>query len=179
MKGIIFSEFLEMVEQKFGFETLDHIIENSNLDSGGSYTAVSTYHHGEMISLVSTLSYKTGISVPDLLKAYGEYQFTRFAILYPIFFEKATSAFGFLEKIESYIHPEVRKLYPDAELPTFDTEKLDENTLLMTYQSERHLGDFAEGLIRGCIDHFKENAEITRKDSSASQDRVVFSITRT
>ena len=39
MKGIIFTEFLDMVEKKFSIETVDHIIEVSNLSSGGSYTA--------------------------------------------------------------------------------------------------------------------------------------------
>lgn len=29
-------------------------------------------------------------------------------------------AFQFLKNIENYIHVEVRKLYPDAELPTFE-----------------------------------------------------------
>ena len=40
MKGIIFTEFIEMVEDKFGFEVADNIITNSNLPSGGAYTAV-------------------------------------------------------------------------------------------------------------------------------------------
>ena len=31
MKGIVFTEFLEMVELKFGLETVDKIIENSKL----------------------------------------------------------------------------------------------------------------------------------------------------
>lgn len=176
MKGIIFSEFLEMVEQRFGLETLDHIIETSDLASGGSYTAVGTYHHGEMVALVSSLSEKSGISVSDLLKAYGTYQFKRFTILYPSFFKGVQSAFEFLEGLENYIHPEVKKLYPDAELPSFETERLHENTLRMVYQSERHLEDFAEGLILGCLQHFDEQAHISKEVLSSKN--VMFSITR-
>ena len=38
MKGIVFSEFMELVEEKFGLETVDHLIESTDLASGGAYT---------------------------------------------------------------------------------------------------------------------------------------------
>ena len=65
MKGIIFREFLEMVEEQFGYKTVDTIIENSNLASKGIYTSVGTYPHQEMFSLVKELSALTNISVPN------------------------------------------------------------------------------------------------------------------
>jgi hypothetical protein len=34
MKGIVFTEFLDLVEDKFGLEVLDKIITQSNLESG-------------------------------------------------------------------------------------------------------------------------------------------------
>ena len=58
MKGIVFTEFLEMVEQKFGLEVLDQIIIESNLASGGIYTSVGTYDFIEMQSLIVKLSEK-------------------------------------------------------------------------------------------------------------------------
>ena len=36
MKGIVFTEFLEMVEEKYGYEVVDQIIEESKLPSGGA-----------------------------------------------------------------------------------------------------------------------------------------------
>lgn len=45
MKGIIFTEFLDMVDEQFGFEVTEHIIEKAKhqLSTGGSYSAVGTY----------------------------------------------------------------------------------------------------------------------------------------
>jgi len=43
MKGIIFTEFLEMVEDRFSPEIADRIIEAADLPSGGAYTAIGTY----------------------------------------------------------------------------------------------------------------------------------------
>ena len=42
MKGIVFSEFLDLVEVKFGLEMVDKIIDQSNLESKGVYTSVGT-----------------------------------------------------------------------------------------------------------------------------------------
>ena len=53
MKGLVFTEFLEMVESKFGLEVVDNIIEHSELPSGGVYTSVGTYDFNEMLSLIT------------------------------------------------------------------------------------------------------------------------------
>ena len=164
MKGIIFTEFLDLVEEKFGFEMQDAIIEECDLPSGGSYTAVGTYPHTEIVSLVVKLSEKTEIPVPDLLQVYGEHLFGRFTVLYPPFFEGSQTAFSFLAGVESNIHVEVKKLYPNAELPWFDIQRTEPGTLIMDYRSSRHLEDVAEGLIRGCLKHFNQPSTITRED---------------
>ena len=59
MKGIIFTEFLEMVEEKFGYEVVDEIISKSELKSNGIYTSVGTYAREEMMVLVDHLHLKT------------------------------------------------------------------------------------------------------------------------
>ncbi|MEM7800343.1 MAG: heme NO-binding domain-containing protein [Chloroflexota bacterium] len=164
MKGIVFTEFLEMVEDVFGWETADTIIEECDLESGGVYTAVGTYPHSEMVQMVVKLSEISGISIPDLLKTYGKHLFGRFSQNYSDFFKGVDSAFDFLLGIENYIHVEVRKLYPEAELPSFEYQRPSDSELIMLYRSERPFADFAEGLIMGCIEHFNEEITIKRKD---------------
>ncbi|NQZ78380.1 MAG: heme NO-binding domain-containing protein, partial [Ekhidna sp.] len=91
MKGIIFTEFLEMVEEKFGYETVDHVIENSGLPHDGIYTAVGKYPHEEMVSMVLTLHQKTSLPISDLLQEYGRYLFHKLIALYPKFKEGRSS----------------------------------------------------------------------------------------
>ena len=69
MKGIVFCEFVEMMEAEFSAEMADEIISSTELESGGAYTAVGTYDHNEMLALVTQLSEKTGAPVPDLVEA--------------------------------------------------------------------------------------------------------------
>jgi len=168
MKGMVFTSFLEMVENKFSLEVADHIIEKADLPSGGSYTSVGTYDHGEMISLVVQLSGKTGIPVADLVKVFGEYLFGQLVSMYPQFLEANPTAFDLLQKVDSYIHVEVRKLYPDAELPGFTYDTSVPGELRMTYRSSRPFADLAEGLILGCVAHYGEPIDIAREDVTDS-----------
>ena len=166
MKGMVFTEFVEMVESQFSPEMADQIIVAANLPSGGMYTSVGTYHHGEMIALVELLSEKTDIPSADLIEAFGTYLFGRFFEQHPAFFEGMHCTFDFLSQIEGHVHQEVRKLYPDAELPTFETNRPDADTLEMTYRSRRPFADLALGLIRGCAGHYDENLAIEQVDLS-------------
>lgn len=178
MKGVVFTEFLELVEDKFSPEMADSIIEASDLPSQGAYTSLGTYSHDEMIQLVKCLSRETGIPLEDLIRTFGEHLFSRFSVTYPHFFENIEHAFDFLKNLEDYIHVEVRKLYPDAELPKFAYESPDPRTLIMRYSSSRPFGDLAEGLIIGCINHFQNAIELKREDLELGDNtRIRFTLT--
>src|SRR5690242_11099428 len=96
MKGMVFAEFLEMVEEKFSPDMVDRIIDGAELESGGAYTTVGTYDHQEMIALVTCLSRETGTSASDLIRTFGEHLFGRFHRLFPNYFQGVSSAFDFL-----------------------------------------------------------------------------------
>ena len=66
MKGIVFTEFLDLVEEKFGLEMVDDIINSSDLLSGGAYTSIGTYDFAEMHQLITHLSANTDIPINDL-----------------------------------------------------------------------------------------------------------------
>ena len=153
-----------MVEDKFSPELVEQIIDASDLPSGGAYTAVGTYDHDEIVQLVSHLSRETGMAIPDLLRTFGQHVFGRFVTRYPQFFEGISSSVDFLEKVDGYIHVEVRKLYPDAELPKLEYDRSTPGTLVMTYRSARPFADLAEGMIAGCIEHFKDDIRVERED---------------
>lgn len=163
MKGIVFTELIEMVEEDLGLEIADRMIAGAQTKEDGAYTAVGTYDHGELIKLVVSLSKETGIPVAELVQTFGRHLFTQFSKLYPQFFQGIDSALRFLPLVESYIHVEVRKLYPDAELPSFDCVEGD-GTLEMTYRSKRPFADLAEGLVRAAVDYFDDDLDVARED---------------
>lgn len=176
MKGIVFTEFIEMVETKFGLETVDTIIENSDLKSKGVYTSVGTYDFAEMVSLVTALHKETNIAIGDLLHTYGLYFFDVLAKTYPKIFEYYPNAFELLAGIEAHIHVQVRKIYPDAELPYFEVLHYDDNKLVLHYQSERAMYMFGLGLMERTIKHYNEQVNITHENIKGDGTDVIFTL---
>jgi hypothetical protein len=166
MKGIVFTEFIEMVEDVFSPEIVDQIINDTELDSDGAYTSVGTYDHHEILAMVTRLSELTSMPVDDLVQAFGKHLLNRFTELYPVFFKEVDDTFSFLDTIESHVHIEVLKLYPDAELPTFSIDHADGKTLIMSYKSTRPFAMLAKGLIKGAAEHFSEKISIEMVDLS-------------
>lgn len=164
MLGIVFTEFLEMVEDTFSFDAADNILESLGTGHPTSFTAVGDYDHATLVKMVALLSKDTDTPIDDLIKAFGTHLFHRFAHHYPDFFDNISSSLDFLEGIENRIHTQVKKLYPQAELPTFDCVRQDDTTLVMTYSSVRPFGDLADGLIKGCGEHFGEKLLVKRDD---------------
>lgn len=178
MKGIVFTEFLEMVEDKFGYAVVDDIISKSELPSNGSYTSVGTYSSHEMIQLAYNLHLNSGLPLNVLYEVFGEYLFGSLFKAYGQMFEGIANSFDMFLAIDQNIHVQVQKLYPDAELPRFDVSLIDENNLKMIYFSERKMGDLAVGLIKGCLAHYKEEATISKRDLSIDGRNVEFIISK-
>lgn len=178
MKGMVFTEFIEFTEEHYGLAAADDMIDGSDLPSGGAYIAVGTYDHRELLQMVQRLSEVSGTPIPELLRSFGKHLLDRFVCGFPVFFQQP-SVFEFLMQVDDTIHVEVRKLYPDAELPVFVCEQPTPQQLVMVYQSHRGLADLAEGLIEGAIAHFGERVEVERADLVASgPQQTRFTLTR-
>ena len=177
MKGIIFTEFLEMVEQRYSPQVLERMIAAARLPSGAAYTAVGTYDHGEMWSLVIELSKMVDVSVPDLFKSYGEHLFGRLAVVYPKLIGAVGSTFDLLQNLDNVMHREVRRLYPDAELPRFEVIERTPTRMVVVYSSKRHFADLAEGLLRASSRHFGQAMMLARENLADSDgSRVRFTL---
>ena len=176
MKGIVFTEFLELVEEKFGLEVVDEIIEKSQLKSQGIYTAIGTYEFSEMLQLLNHLSDNTGISIDNLLLVYGEHLFSVLDKSYPSLMASYNDPIEMLSSIENHIHIEVRKLYEDAELPKFTNVLQTKNKLVINYTSQRELAHFAIGLIKETLGHFNKQGAISMEKLTNQDHTTQFTI---
>ncbi len=158
MKGIVFSILSEMVEETFGLDAWNKLLDDTGLE--GIYVATETYDDSELFTLVAAAESATGIPAKELVHQFGVYMLPHFVANYPVFFENQTSLKDFLLTVDQVIHVEVRKLYPDAGLPEFLYEDRDDNELVMMYSSPRKLCALAEGLIEGSANHFNQSCSI-------------------
>jgi len=179
MKGIVFTEFLEFVEDQMGPDMVDTIIDDCELSTGGAYTAVGTYPFSELRDLLLALVKHSGADPSVLLRGFGHKLCGTFTTGYAQYFDAAGSLFDFLGSIDDHIHVEVRKLYPDAELPSMRIAERGEGRLTLDYRSERGLEALAEGLIEATSAYYREPVAVsTARMSDAEGEFVRFTIER-
>lgn len=165
MKGMIFTELVEFVEEKFGFDIADAMLEASLLENKGAYTQAANYPFEELVAIVTRLAEITGNPAGDLIEVYGRHLFGRIVGLYPPMIAHFSSSLPFIAKVDTFIHPEVKKLYPDADLPSFNVISLSDHELIIDYTSNKPLMPLARGLMLGAADHFGETIEIIEDDT--------------
>lgn len=159
MKGIIFTLLEHRILADYGEEAWDRIVEDADVD--GIYTTLGNYSHEELLDLLEAAEAYTGKSGAEALRWFGRDALHQLADKYPDLFEPHASTRAFALTINGVIHPEVRKLYPGAQVPTFDVdEHPEQGDLMLRYRSTRGLCYFAEGLLHGTADHYGEQVNV-------------------
>lgn len=174
MLGIIFTNLLDMVEDKMGYAMVDELLLSTGLD--GSYTGVGHYDFEELLKIVVALSQKTGIAIPDLIESYGEYLFGKLMQSHASLLPENITMIDLLSELDSNIHVEVLKLYPNATLPTFSILDKSHSHIDLLYRSPRQLEQLAVGLIKGCSEYFDETCEIELETVTSSPHEVKISV---
>jgi len=178
VKGTVFVEFLDHVEDKYGLDVLDSVILalQGKLSTNGAYTSVGNYPHEEMLELASAICSMRGESLESLLDDFAQSLMLSFERMHPEFFDKEQDIFDFFSTLESRIHTDVRKIYPDARPPLILCRRIAEDSLEISYQSARPLALMAIALTRATGVRFEEELEVevlTLADDHSSMRMVV------
>ena len=81
MKGVVFDILRDMIEEKFGLEGWNQLLEKAG--SHGMYLSSESYDDSEMVALLGAASEMTGQDIPTLLRTFGEFMVTfRLTILW-------------------------------------------------------------------------------------------------
>jgi hypothetical protein len=160
MKGVVFNLLEQVVSEEAGEAAWEKAIADAAVD--GAYTSLGTYDHSELDALVSSLSQQLDLESDEAVEWFGTKALPKLAELYPELFESHASTLPFLATLNDIIHPEVRKLYPGADVPVFDYRVIESDRLLMGYRSQRGLCFFGQGLIEGAGAHYGEDLNVAQ-----------------
>lgn len=160
MQGSIYTSFSEMVIEQMGMTVWNELIEKVKPRSEGIYTNGMQYDDSEIMSFVSALSEITKVEAPTLVRTFGEYLFIHLYNSSPTNLSHIDNLKDFLSSIDNVIHKEVKRVYPQAYLPTFEYSETPNGDLVMYYQSKRKLCHLSEGLITSAAKHFNQPIKI-------------------
>jgi len=152
MKGVVFNLLEEAVTAAHDSAYWDAILQDAKLL--GSYTSLGSYPDAELVCLVEAYARRRGWHPAEVLRWFGPHMIRAFAHRMPGLFAAHKNLRSFLLSLNTLIHPEVRKLYPDAQVPEFEFEEPAPDQLVIRYCSPRRLCALAEGLIVGAAAHY-------------------------
>jgi len=180
MKGIIFSSFLDFVEQELGDDFLEELIDASELRTGGAYTNVGTYPVEELVTMLDYILDQHDLDRDQLLRSFGKHTFAHLVNNYKKLVVEFKDSFDCIYNVDQTIHQNVLKLYPDAELPNMNAKILDQGgSMHLEYSSSRPFMYVAYGLLEGCVEHFGDSVTVTMNDLSESKGtRAEFHLSR-
>ncbi|MBA3260999.1 MAG: heme NO-binding domain-containing protein [Thermoleophilaceae bacterium] len=158
MKGVVFNLLERIVIREYGEDTWDELLDSAELH--GSYTSLGSYPDADLSKLVGAASARLDTPPDEIVRWFGRNALPLFAENYPQLFERHSSTRTFVLTLNDIIHPEVRKLYPGADVPVFDFDPGPDGTLRMGYRSPRKLCSFAEGLLQGAAQHYGEQVAV-------------------
>jgi len=162
MKGIIFNLLEGVVTREHGEDVWDDLLADAGVT--GAYTSLGSYPDAELYAIVGAASARLGADADDVVRWFGREALPLLAAEYPQFFAPHTSVRPFLLTLNDVIHPEVRKLYPGADVPVFDFDADPGGDLRMGYASSRHLCSLAEGFIEAAAAHYGERVVIAHPE---------------
>lgn len=141
MKGLLFTELLEMVEEDFGYSTANAIVLGAPLSSGGVYTASRSYHRTEMSVLFEQLQRHTRLPAEHLSAAFGRHLGKRITQAYP--------------QHKTYVHRIFTMIGKRCTTPVFQYVSTGPASLTVLYNPYAKTACLTDGLLKGYLDYLQ------------------------
>ncbi len=158
----MFNLLEQLVTREHGEDTWDALLDAADVD--GVYTSLGSYEDADLQRLVGAASTALDTPPDEIVRWFGLNALPMFAQSYPDLFAAHSSARTFVLTLNDIIHPQVRKLYPGADVPEFEFASDTDGRLLMGYRSPRRMCSFAEGLLVGAGEHYGEEVTIEQPE---------------
>lgn len=160
MKGMIFNIFEDFICENWSVELYEEIFSRCPLKTKEPFVGPKTYPDVDFIAILKKTCEILEVDVEEGLRAFGKFAFIKLQQKYPYLINDEAGARNFLLTLDSVIHAEIKKIYPEAELPGFSYQDLSESQLIMIYKSKKQLCSLVEGLLEGVADYFDTEIKV-------------------
>jgi hypothetical protein len=164
MKAFIVTSMVDMLDRQHGAGEVDAILAKAGLESlrGADPNDNLPVQHMVRLSMVAAETLNT--EVDDLVEQFGWYIFGVLVIEFPDQVSQP-DFHAFLQAVNTKIHPEMRRRFPNAEVPTVTVAEVQGDSILVRYASKRPFTRLACGIISAASAHFGLISAVTVKES--------------
>jgi hypothetical protein len=169
MKGTIIRCLEQLVSKQFGQAQWEQALEAAGFKKNKMFLPFEDVDDVLTMKLVRSVCATLHISPTQAADAFGDYWVNTYSQeLYQQYYAQHTTAQNFLLALDK-LHVIMTRAMPNAHPPRFEYEWKDAKTLLMHYQSQRGMIDFAIGLIKGVGKFYHETLNVTKLNETTVQ----------
>jgi len=164
MKGTILLCLEEAIISRFGEEDWSNCISSAGYDRDYSFgkRIKDNIDENESIALFMKSAEVLNIDLKELFDLFGEYWCCTYApSVYGVFYVGFMSTKKAITKLD-WVHDRVTQSIADAKPPRFVLDWIDDDKVLLKYQSNRALIDLLISLIKGLNKKFNDSTIITK-----------------
>jgi predicted hydrocarbon binding protein len=156
MHGIVMKSMKDFVVDTYDAGTWRAIQDEAGV-GGKLYVPVSEYEDAEALALVAAASELSGEDQGDILYEFGRYVVEPLVGTYGVHVEGEWTGLDLLANVETYIHEALRaKRLSEFTPPELRAKRVDADTAVVRYGSDRQLCMLAEGIIDGVGEFYGE-----------------------
>lgn len=168
MKGTIIKCLQGLVVSRFGKENWHQICELAGFDKRDEIPVILDVDDAVALELFANTCSVLDLSFEETADAFGDYWSNDYAPkLYASIYARFKNARDFILAMDQ-VHQVLTRTIENARPPRFEYEEVGDDTLIVTYKSQRNLVDVFIGLARGLGRYFGETLRVTK----LAEDRV-------
>jgi Haem-NO-binding len=175
VKATITNCLAELVETRFGKDKWSAILSDSGLHARASAFRLPTSDipEDQIGRLLASTCKVLGINFQQAADAFGEYWCCTYAPrIYGVIVKRFKTAREMIVGLDQ-VHVMMTATIPNSRPPRFEYRWESDNTLNVTYNSQRNMIDIYIGLVKGVGMYFKEKLVVTKL--SSQHVKIVFS----
>ncbi len=144
-----------MVQEKFGIDATGQTVSNFNKRPDSNCRRTRGLHEdSDYNAKLKQLSRQFGLPREIILYESGHYIFKEFIKKFPETVSENKSPGRFFDSVEKLIHTEFRDYFDRKALPEIAVSRIEDDTIVIKYRSERMSCTIIDGIIKSIADYY-------------------------
>lgn len=154
MKGHIFNLLEKFIVETAGELAYEQIYDRCEFKSNGIFIRSGNYPDADLYTIVGQTCEQLEMPIDEAMFAFGHWIFPSLLSIAPGETARYKHPKTLLMNLDDIHQIELKKIWPDAEPPSFQTEDTGSDTMTMTYDSPRELYPLVDGVLTSLSEYY-------------------------
>lgn len=174
VKGTIVATWIRTAKKLWGEAVVHDALQQAGCEAERVFLPTEDVADKMPQDFIKILAQQKGLTTEAVWHAIGKDNIATFFSAYPAFFQRK-NLYAFLESMYD-VHVEVTRIIPGAKPPDLQMKIVSSDEAVFSYNSQRAMFDYFQGLLEGAAQHYKEDIalNIVSQDANSLVVKIKF-----